>query len=174
MSSRPPAEALLAPPAPKQLLPTMPNRASVAQMVEHDHEVLHQTLHELADYLAAPPPEEGFSAWKLDLLWQLRDFQNSLQKHFDLEEEGAYKVELLRLAPQFAGQIDHLEEEHRKIILDMTHILDTVKGIYTPDNPVMDRVRERFRKVVECLEEHESQERTLIQDVFYQDYGVGD
>ena len=147
---------------------------TVASMVEHDHEVLHRTMHELLELIAEPVPADRFADWKLDVLWRLRDFQNNLQKHFDLEEESAYKAELLRLAPQFANQIDDLEVDHRQFIADMVSILDHLKAMQRPDSPEIEAVRTGFRALVEHLEEHEGQERTLIQDVFYQDYGVGD
>lgn len=147
---------------------------TVASVVEHDHEVLHRTMHELLELVDAPVPTDRFADWKLDLLWRLRDFQNNLQKHFDLEEESAYKSELLRLAPQFANQIDHLEIDHRRFIADMAEILDHLKAMQRPDAPQIESVRSGFKTLVEQLEEHEGEERTLIQDVFYQDYGVGD
>jgi len=147
---------------------------TVASMVEHDHEVLHASMHELAGLIGAPVPADRFADWKLDLLWRLRDFQNNLQKHFDLEEESSYKSELLRMAPQFAHQIDGLEVEHRKFIADLTAILDHLKSMQRPDSPAIEAVRTGFAALVAGLEEHEGEERTLIQDVFYQDYGVGD
>jgi hypothetical protein len=147
---------------------------TVASMVERDHEMLHAGMHELAGLVAAPVSKDRFADWKLDLLWRLRDFQNSLQKHFDLEEESAYKSELLRLAPQFAGQLDHLEDEHRRFIRDLTSVLGYLKGMQRPDSPDIQAVRAGFAAIVLGLEEHEGEERTLIQDVFYQDYGAGD
>lgn len=147
---------------------------TVASMVERDHELLHAGMHNLAGAIAAPVPGEGFAAWKLDLLWKLRDFQNQLQKHFDLEEESAFKSELLRLAPQVAGQLDHLEDEHRRFMRDLTSVLDYLKSMERSDSPAIQAVRSGFAAIVLGLEEHEGEERTLIQDVFYQDYGVGD
>lgn len=147
---------------------------TVASMVERDHEMLHASMHELAGLVAAPVPTDGFADWKLDLLWRLRDFQNNLQKHFDLEEESAYKSELLRLAPQVSPKLDHLEDEHRRFIIDLTNVLDHLKGMQRSDSPGIQAVRSGFAAIVLGLEEHEGEERTLIQDVFYQDYGVGD
>lgn len=147
---------------------------TVASMVEHDHEVLHRSMHDLARLIAAPVPSDGFADWKLDLLWRLRDFQNHLQKHFDLEEESAYKSELLRLAPHVSGQLDQLEDEHRRFIRDLTSVLDYLKEMHRSDSTNIQAVRSGFAAIVLGLEEHEGAERTLIQDVFYQDYGVGD
>lgn len=146
----------------------------LARRVEEDHRNLHTSLDSLDGVFEKHCEKGGFAVWKLDLLWQLRDFQNQLQKHFDLEEDGGYNADLIRLAPHLAPQIGNLEEDHRKIISDLNHILDVLKSVVDGESPTLARVQERVEGLVIFIREHESKEHAIIQEAYYQDYGVGD
>ena len=146
----------------------------LARRIESDHKNLHESLDNLDGVFDRNYEEGGFAVWKLDRLWQLRDFQNQLQKLFDLEEDGGYNEDLIRLAPHLASQVAHLGEDHRKIISDLYHILDVLKKVVDEHSPNIARVRERIEVLVEFIRGHESKENAVIQEAYYQDYGVGD
>ena len=120
------------------------------------------------------PEATSFKSWKIELLWQLRDFHNQLQKHFDLEESGGFNEELARLAPHLVSKVEHLEEEHLKIISDLNHILGVLKGIEHVGSSKIDRVKCRVEGLVSFIRAHETAEHDVIQEAYYQDYGVGD
>ncbi len=146
----------------------------LANRIERDHQELRASIDQLSTLFDAKIDAEGFIGWKLDLLWQLRDFQNQLQKHFDLEEDGGYNADLIRIAPHLASQVAHLEEDHRKIISDLSHILDNIKRIEGERSPMLLRVKDRVASLLTFIREHESEENAIIQEAYYQEYGVGD
>ncbi len=146
----------------------------LARRIESDHKNLLKSLDDLDGVFEKEYEDGGFTVWKLDLLWRLRDFQNQLQKHFDLEEDGGYNEDLIRLAPHLAPKVAHLEEDHRKIISDLNHILDVLKRVVDEHSPNLARVRERVEGLVAFIREHEREEHAIIQEAYYQDYGVGD
>lgn len=111
------------------------------QRIENDHKALHSALKHIDVAFDEVPDFATFKDWKIELLWLLRDFLNQLQKHFDLEESGGFNDELSRIAPHLLAQVEHLEEEHLKIVSDLTHILDILKTVNRPDSGKMERVR---------------------------------
>ena len=116
----------------------------LARRIEKDHEDLKSSISRIEVIFDQQAEAEDFSSWKIDLLWQLRDFLNQLQKHFDLEEDGGYNTDLVLVAPHLAPQVAHLEEDHRKITSDLNHILDIVKRIDNERSSMLPRVRERI------------------------------
>jgi len=146
----------------------------LANRVDQEHEELRDAIDRLSTLFDRKVESDGFVGWKLDLLWQLRDFENQLQKHFDLEEDGGYNADLVRIAPHLAPSIAHLEEDHRKIISDLDHILDTVKSVENETSPMLPRARKRIDALLSFIREHEAEENAIIQEAYYQDYGVGD
>jgi len=144
------------------------------EQVENDHHALLDTLKQLDSAFEEIPERDDFTNWKLQRLWQLRDFQNQLQKHFDLEESGGYNEELRRMAPQLSSRIEHLEEDHLKITSDLNHILDVLKLIQHVDSAKLERVKCRVEGLVSFIRRHESEENDVIQEAYYQDFGVGD
>ncbi len=146
----------------------------MANRVEKDHQELRASIDRLSTLFDAEIDAEGFVCWKLDLLWQLRDFQNQLLKHFDLEEDGGYNADLIHIAPHLASQVAHLEEDHRKIISDLSHILDNLKRIECACSPTLLQVKDRLASLLTFIRKHESEENAILQEAYYQDYGVGD
>ncbi len=146
----------------------------LARRIEEDHRNLHSTMDDLDRAFEHEVGSDTFAGWKMDLLWKLRDFHNQLQKHFDLEEEGGYNEDLIRVAPHLSTQIAHLEEDHRKIISDLNHILEVLKSVLNADSPKVIRVEERVSDLVTFIRDHECKEHAIIQEAYFQDYGVGD
>lgn len=148
--------------------------ATLASRIEEEHLLLKQCMHELLAELETEPTDTGFREWKLHFLWRLRDFQNQLLKHFDLEEEREFIDEVLRVAPHYAGRIERLEENHRRILTDLEQAITMLKGIEQAASTRLTRMRARIHGLLAAFEAHEKEEMRLMQDVYFQDYGVGD
>jgi hypothetical protein len=148
--------------------------AHIAALIDEDHEQLKLNVNALVEEMDKEIAPGAYTRWKLGFLWRLRDFQNQLLKHFDLEEEDGLLDDILRQAPRFRHAVEQLEEEHRKITADLDHIVAVVKSIDSAASSKLPRVRERVRALIATFEAHESTESRIIQHVYYQDYGVGD
>lgn len=146
----------------------------IAQRIEEDHALLQERISSVTSMMSQPAQLDEFGKWKLDFLWELRDFHNQLLKHFDLEEEGGLKEDVMHLAPQFTYRYEMLEEDHGKIVADLNHILQVVKDIEGPSSARFERVHERISDLIKVLKEHERDVDDLLQDVYCQEYGRGD
>lgn len=151
----------------------MPHVHSMNELVESDHKALLRALAELETAFREPELAK-FDEWKLERLWQLRDFLNLLQKHFDLEETGGFNAKMSRMAPHLCARIEQLEEDHRKISSDLNHIIDVMKGTRQTDSAKLERIQQRVEELVQFIRSHEAAETDVIQEAFYQEMGLGD
>ncbi len=147
---------------------------TAAARVQDEHESLKTTMTAIRAEIKSPLPEEDFGEWKLGFIWRLRDFQNELVKHFDLEEDGGFMQDLVNISPGCASRVEVLKQEHDDIIPRLNELTDRLKRISTNNDEDLGHVAEDVLSLFDLLERHEAAERELIQDVFFQDIGVGD
>jgi len=153
-------------------MPALSTDASSTVLAEREQ--ISESLRRLADELGRDVEPAGFERWKLAYLWQLRDFQSQLHKLFDREEEGGLTAELLRLAPHRANRIRQVEAEHRKIDVLVGQLVTGVKRMDGAADVRIARLRDQLQDLAAVIRTHEAAECALMQDVYYEDFGVGD
>jgi hemerythrin-like domain-containing protein len=146
----------------------------LATRIQDEHARLEQIIQEIRDELNRPIDSNGFGDWKLGFVWKIRDFQNELTKHFDLEEDGGFMEDVISRAPRFAPQIKTLEEEHIDAVKRLDDITARLKQLSAFDAQAWSEVSDEIMALFDSLEEHEAAERDLILEVYFQDIGVGD
>ncbi len=142
--------------------------------VEAAHKRLRRLGAELTTFVDDDMDSLEFFPWKLTALSHLRDFQNQLAKHFDLEEEGGFIDDLLRLAPESSNSINHLKVAHSRMLSDLSDIIRMVKSYSLPSDVHLPRLRERVKAFLAGLREHESVETALLYEAHFQVNGAGD
>lgn len=146
----------------------------LATRIQDEHARLEQIIQEIKDELNRPIDVDGFSDWKLEFVWKIRDFQNELTKHFDLEEDGGFMEDVISRAPRFAPQIKTLEQEHTEAVKRLDGITATLKQLSAFDGHTWSEISDEIMALFDSLVEHEAAERDLILEVYFQDIGVGD
>ena len=142
----------------------------ISAQVEHEHEHLQKALKALKA-AAASDPGDDFAHWRLELIWQVRDFKNDLLKHFDLEEEGGFMRDVRRRVPNSEPQVQGLLDEHRQMEGTLDRVLTTLKGMQDRDEKMLSRLQNEIDEFVSTIMEHESTEQHLLQRSYYRDYG---
>ncbi len=84
----------------------------LASRIQDEHERLEKLIQEIREELKCTVDPETFADWKLEFVWKIRDFQNELTKHFDLEEDGGFMEDVVDRAPRFSPRVKALEQEH--------------------------------------------------------------
>jgi len=148
-------------------------QSEIAAAIEKDHEQLHGAMSTIAEDARARVSVDEFQEHRLQLLMRLRDFQNHLLKHFDLEEEGGFLESLVTIAPHNAKKVEDLEREHKKILVDLRQILSDVKEAANPQSPFFVRARDQLDSLFSLIDDHEARERELLQVSYFQDLGTG-
>ncbi|MGA7303565.1 MAG: hemerythrin domain-containing protein [Rhodothermales bacterium] len=147
---------------------------SVASRIQEEHESLKSTMAAIRAELESGVSDADFPDWKLGFIWRLRDFQSALLKHFDLEEDGGFMQDLVAISPGCAVRVDRLKQEHDEVIPRLNGLTDQLKVMPARHGGELDRVIAGVIDLFDMLECHEAAERELIQDVYFQDIGVGD
>jgi hemerythrin len=146
-------------------------KSEVALQVEKDHEGLNQDMGALKMTLMKEIAAKDFPNWRLEFIWQLRDFKNRLLKHFDLEEEGGFMEEVLSVAPHTERKVKVLKEEHEQFVVELDEILTAIKGMQEKNNEELDSIRNRLTELISALRQHEAEENQLMQTAYFQEYG---
>ncbi len=142
--------------------------------VEEDHAGIRQHIGELREVLMREVRPEKFSDWRLEFMWQLRDFKNRLLKHFDLEEEGGFMREVLEAAPHTSREVQELKDEHQSLIRRLDEFLAVLKAMEHKDPEKLQTLRIELDDMVSQLRRHENREHILMQKAYYREYGGDD
>jgi len=146
----------------------------IAAKIREEHERIKQDMKKINTLAGAHVSQEGYAKWRLDLIWLLRDFKNALQKHFDLEEEGGFMTDVVKIAPQNINAVQKLETEHETMNAMMEEILTSLKDQEEKDDLKLEALRQRIGEFFEVLESHEAAEGDLIESTYLQDEGMAD
>jgi len=147
------------------------NRLEIAKRIAKEHENLNKQMAKIKSAIMQEVTSENFSDWRLDFIWQLRDFNNELLKHFDLEEEGGFMAEVLKVAPHTEHKVQALKDEHKKIIADVDKLLAELKSVSEKNAEKMSHIRTSINEIIMVLHSHESAENQLMQKAYYREYG---
>lgn len=149
-------------------------KAEVAAKVEKDHAHINHDIGKIKISMMKEVSGEAFSNWKLEFVWELRDFKNRLLKHFDLEEEGGFMQDVLTIAPQSERKVKELKMEHSEIIADLDRILVRLKNMQGKDDKRLQEIRVALNDLTATLRQHETEEHELLQRAYYREYGGAD
>ena len=150
------------------------NIPDLASQIESDHVRLHAMMSSISEFLEEDLDPAYFLRWKVESLFQLRDFHNQLAKHFDLEELGGFFTEVLRLSPESANRIEHLIEDHSEILQILEKRIAALRAAEGPLPDTQDVLRHDLQSIIQRLRGHESLETELLYAAHYQVYGAGD
>jgi hemerythrin-like domain-containing protein len=128
------------------------------------HEALRQNLGEVDEAARVP----SRNPWELGSL--LDKVRMHLLKHFRLEEKDGYMSEVLKEDPSRERTARHLLEEH----CQLAECLDALVEEAAAWESRRDAFLEKVRAWVKRVQQHESRENRLIEDVLNRDLGTKD
>ena len=147
------------------------DKSKVSSKVLDEHNILKENISSLSARVEKEIPDEKYEEWRLEFMWQLRDFRNHCLKHFDFEELGGFMKDVLEDAPETKPLVTKLEEEHSIIVKQLDDILDDLKSQEKKDNDKLEILKSDVKHLIIKLKAHEKAENKLIQKVYSQEYG---
>lgn len=147
------------------------NKSNISSKVMDEHNILRQNISTLSSKIELDIPDEKYEEWRLEFMWQLRDFRNHCLKHFDFEELGGFMKDVLNDAPETKKIVKKLEEDHTKIIKELDDILDDLKAQENKNSENLELLKSNVKHLIIKLKAHEKAENDLIQKVYSQEYG---
>jgi hypothetical protein len=147
------------------------NKSNLSAKVMDEHNILRENINTLSKNIEMDVPDEKYEEWRLEFMWQLRDFRNHCLKHFDFEELGGFMKDVLNDAPETKRSVEKLEEEHSKIIKELDQILDDLKALEQKAEIKLEENKRKIKHLIIKLKAHEKAENDLMQKVYSQEYG---
>jgi hypothetical protein len=93
-----------------------------------------------------------------------------LEDHFRFEEEGGYMQAVLARAPHLERRVNHLRGEHDELLGSLAALAEEADA-----TPALDEEgRQRVRKWIERVRDHESRENLLVEEAFNRDLAAED
>lgn len=149
-------------------------KTKMVQRIEAEHNKLKQEIEKIQQMMSPFLPKLNYTDWHQDFLWLLRDFNNDLQKHFDLEEEGGFMQDILDTDPRFVNTIDRLEAEHETMGQELDKIIHHLKDMSDYDAKACEMLFAEIAALLEMLHAHEAAESEVIESTYLDDLGGGD
>jgi len=147
------------------------HQIEIANQVEEEHKGINQDIGEIKLAVMQEVSPEDFANWRLEFIWQLRDFKNRLLRHFDLEEEGGFMKDVLSAAPESQPKVRELKAEHRQFSKSLEKIIDTLKAMHKKDSEKLEQTRIDLNEILATLQKHEEEEHRLLQRTYFREYG---
>ena len=147
------------------------NKSKIASQVLEEHNILRENILTLSKNIEIEVSEEEYEDWRLEFMWQLRDFRNHCLKHFDFEELGGFMKDVLNDAPETGKIVKKLEADHPDLIKELDEILDEFKKLEQKEDTKLQEIRKNVKHLIIRLKAHEKAENDLIQKVYSQEYG---
>lgn len=147
------------------------DKTEVAEKIAKDHESIRRYIGALNLLEMTEVDAKEFFDWKLEFIWQLRDFKNRLLKHFDLEEEGGFMEDIVKVAPHLSRKVSGLKVEHDQILMSLDEILFKLKRMKKKNDTELEQVQFELNDVITSLRDHENEENILMQQAYYREFG---
>ncbi|MBI3949695.1 MAG: hemerythrin domain-containing protein [Acidobacteria bacterium] len=114
------------------------------------------------------------SEWGRRMCDELSAFRRHLQRHFALEEEGGFMLEVVARMPQASEQVEKLRQEHGETLKVIDELIHDSSLLAYGTSLSLAELRNRILEVFSTIRRHEAEENELIQQIFYQEVSVAD
>ena len=147
------------------------DKTEVAEKIAKDHESIRRYIGALNLLEMTEVDAKEFFDWKLEFIWQLRGFKIRLLRHFDLEEEGGFMEDIVKVAPHLSRKVSGLKVEHDQILMSLDEILFKLKRMKKKNDTELEQVQFELNDVITSLRDHENEENILMQQAYYREFG---
>ncbi len=144
------------------------------EKVLSEHRMLREKIEDLKGFLEHPRPdveEEGAHTWASNLAARLLELHGQLYRHFREEERSGFLEEIREASPAMDRAAENLKTDHDRLLSELRAILGAVMAYAECKRPENPNLRRWTETLLDELVHHEEQEMTLIQDLFYRDFG---
>ncbi|MFC2088681.1 hemerythrin domain-containing protein [Calditrichota bacterium] len=146
-------------------------KSKIADMVLDEHKIIRDCLNSLSKQVTKKIKEKDFAEWRLEFIWECRDFRNHMLKHFDFEELDGFMKEVMEDAPEVVNVVKKLESEHSSLIEKLDKIIDDFQKMEVKEGEKLVEIQQRLKRLIISIKAHEKAENDLIQRVYSQEYG---
>ncbi len=149
---------------------TTANPPAFRDEIAGHHRRLRQLLAALQEVIDARAQEREGPMLATAMLALLVDLEHELPIHFEVEEQGGYFADVLRVAPEMSRHLDRLKEDHVDFMERSGQLLEYAREA-AEGTRRWGEVEQLFAKLASRLSTHERNENDIIQQLFMLDSG---
>ena len=110
---------------------------------------------------------EDFTLWKIEFIWQMREFKNDLLKHFDFEEDSGFFDHFPKAEANEGTYGKKMRTEHKQLMKDLDKILTKLKKIRDIRNPDLKAMEIDILHLISEISKHETREMGVINSLYH-------
>ncbi len=145
--------------------------AEVAELLRKEYRLLNELTRKLGPIV--DQPQAGDAALD-ELRKTFEHLRAHLHRQMALEEAGGFLKNVLDRRPTLSREVEHLREEHQRILGMVDGLYGEVGRIDPKDDAAWADCRLRIRHCLSEVAHHEKTENMLVLHVFGMDIGAGD
>ena len=142
-------------------------KPNIVQKIEEEHETVDRSLENIKIALNTWMESNDFTLWKIEFVWQMREFKNYLLRHFDFEEDSGFFDHFPKI--QANGDISgkKMRTEHKKLMKELEKILGKLKKIRDINNPELKSIQVDIHHLISEIIKHEDREMGVINSLYH-------
>ncbi|TFH01457.1 MAG: hypothetical protein E4H13_04840 [Calditrichales bacterium] len=105
---------------------------------------------------------DDFLLWKIEFIWQMREFKNNLFHHFDFEEETGFFEHFPNGDSIKKSYGRKIKSEHKHILRELDKILTRLKRIQDVQNPRLKTLESDILCLINNIYQHEDSEINVL------------
>ena len=110
---------------------------------------------------------EDFTLWKIEFIWQMREFKNELLKHFDFEEDSGFFDHFPKTQSNGRSYGKKMRTEHKQLMKDLDKILGRLKKIREIRKPELKNMEVDILHLIKEIGKHENREMGVIDSLYH-------
>jgi hypothetical protein len=137
------------------------------QKIEEEHNNVDRSLENIKIALKTWMESEDFTLWKIEFVWQMREFKNNLLKHFDFEENSGFFDHFPKAEATCGKYGKKMRTEHKQLAKDLEKILNRLKKISDIRNPGIKKIEVDILQLIKEISKHEDREMGVISSLYH-------
>jgi len=105
--------------------------------------------------------------WKIEFIWQMREFKSNLLKHCDFEEDSGFFDHFPRVQSNGGFYGKKMRTEHKQLMKDLEKILVKLKKIRNINNPELKTIQVDILHLISAINKHEDREMGVINSLYH-------
>jgi hypothetical protein len=104
--------------------------------------------------------------WKIEFVWQMREFMHTLFKHFDFEEDSGVFDHIVHPKSKSATYGRFIRSEHKQILKKVDKVLKKLKKNKEVKSTKLKTIESEILDLISDISKHEKKEIEIIHSIY--------
>lgn len=106
-----------------------------------------------------------FALWKIEFIWQIRNFKNKILRHFDFEEESGFFDNLPVVENKKGSLGKKIRSDHAVLMRESERILRNLKKLKNSEDPNIEVIQSDILILIGEITTQENEEMRVIRSM---------